>query len=175
MNAPTSTAPATATEAAGDWRAQARRLWKARTRSERRALSLLAAVILLFLGWLLLVQPALRVARDAPAQIDRLEAELQQVQRLAAETASLRGTSTLAPGQATAALRATTDRLGDKGKLTLQGDRATLTLSGVSPEALRAWLVEARAAARTRPVEAQLTRSAQGYSGSVVLQYGSAP
>ncbi len=175
MNAPASAAAAAAPESGGDWRAQARRLWKARTRSERRALTLLAVVIVLFLGWLMLVQPALRVARDAPAQIDRLEAELQQVQRLAAEAASLRDTSALAAGQATAALRGATERLGDKGKLTLQGDRATLSLTGVPAEALRAWLVEARAAARTRPVEAQLTRTAQGYSGTVVLQFGSAP
>ena len=40
------------------------------------------------------------------------------------------------------------------------------------------WLGEVRGAARARPVEAQLTRAANGYSGSLVLQLpgaGAAP
>ena len=36
-------------------------------------------------------------------------------------------------------------------------------------ESLRTWLGEARRAARARPVEAQLLKSAGGYSGSISL------
>jgi general secretion pathway protein M len=54
----------------------------------------------------------------------------------------------------------------------VQGNRAVLTLNGVGPGALREWLAEARAGARARPVEAQLNRGPQGFSGSVVLQIG---
>ena len=75
----------------------------------------------------------------------------------------------VSPAQAAAALKAATDRLGSAGRLSLQGDRASLTLTGVSPEALRSWLLEARSAARVRPSEAQLTRGPQGYSGSIVV------
>ncbi|HJV96458.1 MAG TPA: type II secretion system protein M, partial [Albitalea sp.] len=63
-------------------------------------------------------------------------------------------------------------RLGDKGRLLMQGDRATLTLTGVQADALRAWLSEARSAAHARAVDVQLSRSAQGYSGTVVVSLG---
>jgi Asp-tRNA(Asn)/Glu-tRNA(Gln) amidotransferase A subunit family amidase len=54
-------------------------------------------------------------------------------------------------------------------------DRATLSLSNVSPEALKDWLSEARSAARARPMEAQLNRSNGGYSGTILLVFGGAP
>jgi general secretion pathway protein M len=54
----------------------------------------------------------------------------------------------------------------------MRGEHAVLMLSGVPSEALQAWLGEVRAAARARPVEAQLTRSPQGFTGSIVLSLG---
>jgi len=54
----------------------------------------------------------------------------------------------------------------------VQGDRAVLTLSGVGTGALRDWLAEARSGARARPLEANLTRAAQGYSGTLVVVLG---
>lgn len=57
----------------------------------------------------------------------------------------------------------------------MQGERAVLTLNGASPAQLRDWLVQARTGARARPVQAQLTRNAQGYSGTIVLALGAAP
>ena len=53
--------------------------------------------------------------------------------------------------------------------LSLQGERAVLTLNGASTSQLRAWLAEVRSGARARPVEANLTRGAEGYSGTVVV------
>lgn len=154
-------------------REQLRTWWRTRAPRERTALSAAAAVVGLFLAWLVLVQPALRTLREAPARIDALDAQLQQTQRLAAESQGLRGVAAVPPSQAAAALKAATDRLGDKGRLSMQGDRASLTLNGVSPEALRGWLLEARGAARVRPSEAQLTRGPQGYSGTLVVMLGS--
>jgi general secretion pathway protein M len=57
----------------------------------------------------------------------------------------------------------------------VRGDRAVLNLSNASSEALRAWLVEARSAARARPLELQLQRGPQGYSGSVTVSLSGAP
>lgn len=151
-------------------REQARQYWKARAPRERRALTLLAVLLAVAFVWMLFVQPAWRTLREAPAQLDRLDAELQQMQRLAAESQALRGAAPVSPAQAAAALKAATERLGDKGRLSMQGDRASLTLNGVGPEALRGWLLEARSAARARPVEAQLTRGGAGFSGTVVVQ-----
>ena len=153
---------------------QARTLWLARTVRERQAIVLVVAVVVLFAIWSLLVQPALRVTREAPAQLDRLDAQYQQMQRIAAESTALRGATKVSATQATAALRAATDRLGANARLLQQGDRATLTLTGVSPEALKGWLNEARSGARARPVEAQLQRGPSGYSGTIGLTLGGA-
>ena len=150
--------------------------WRSRARRERQALGAVAVVLGVFAVWSALVQPALRSVRAAPEQLDRLEAQLQQVQRVAAESTALRAIAPVAATQAGIALKSAADRLGDRGRLTLQGDRATLTLTGVSAEALRAFLLEARNGARARPVDAQLQRGPQGYNGTLsVALAGAAP
>ena len=141
-----------------------------------RSLALLAGAVLgLFLLWLLVLQPALATLRQAPLEMDRLDMQYQTMQRLAAESAELRATPPVNPEQAQAALKAATERLGDKAKISLQGDRAVLTLNGAGTEALRGWLAEARSGARARPLEASLMRSGSGYSGTLVLSVGGAP
>lgn len=143
--------------------------WRRLARRERRMVAAALAVLGLGLLWVLAVQPAWRTLREVPAQIESVELQLQQMQRDATETRELRNLPTVKPSQAEAALRGATDRLGANARLTLQGDRATLTLNGVSGEALAAWLGEVRTAARARPDEAKLSRGPNGYSGSVLL------
>lgn len=148
-------------------RQQAAAWWRSRARRERQALGAVAVVLAVFAVWSLLVQPALGSVRAAPEQLDRLEWQMQQVQRVAAESTALRAIAPVAATQAGIALKSAADRLGERSRLTLQGDRATLMLTGVSPEALRAFLLEARNGARARPIEAQLQRGPQGYSGTL--------
>jgi general secretion pathway protein M len=125
--------------------------------------------------WLALVQPALRTLREAPARVLALEAQLQEMRQLASEVREFQATPALSIQQSGAALKAASERLGTGARLQLQGERAILTLNGVGSGPLREWLAEARKGARARPVEAQLTRTAQGFSGSVVLSLGGAP
>ena len=150
-------------------RAEATERWRALPQRERMGLTLAAVVIGIALVWMIGVSPALRTLREAPAQIDSLDIQLQSMQRMAAEAHDLRGAAPVAATQAALALKSATDRLGDKGRIAVQGDRATLTLSGVTGETLRAWLSEARSGARARPIEAHLTRGPQGYAGTVVV------
>ncbi len=149
--------------------------WRALAARERRLLLLAGAVLALFVVWALALQPALATLRRAPAEMDRLDGQLQAMQRLAEEAGQLRATPPVNPDQAQAALTAATERLGAKGRLSLQGDRAVLTLNGVGTEALRGWLAEARSGARARPLEANLMRSGDGYSGTLVVAVGGAP
>ncbi|WP_425257582.1 type II secretion system protein GspM [Rubrivivax sp. RP6-9] len=148
--------------------------WSGLAARERQLVALCAAVLLAFGAWLVLVQPALRTVRTAPAQLDALAAELQSMQLLAAEARELRNTPPVNVEQSAAALRAASERLGTKARLSLQGERAVLTLNGVGTEELRSWLGEVRSGARARPVEASLTRGAAGYSGSIVVALGGA-
>jgi general secretion pathway protein M len=156
-------------------RAEADKWWLGRTARERRAVIVVLAVLAVLVVWSLFIQPAWRSARAAPAQLDQLDGELQQMQRIAAESRALRAVAPVSPTQAAAALKAASERLGDKARLNLQGDRATLTLTGISPEALRGWLNEARSGARARPVEASLQRGGSGFTGSVTVTLGAAP
>lgn len=149
--------------------------WRALPQRDRNLAALGGTVLLLFLLWLLVLQPALSTLRQAPAEMDRLDLQLQTMQRLAAESAELRATPPVNPEQAQAALKAATERLGDKAKISLQGDRAVLTLNGAGTEALRGWLAEARSGARARPLEANLLRSGAGYSGTLVVAVGGNP
>ena len=112
--------------------------------------------------------------RSAPAQIDALDQQWQTMQRWAGEATELRNTPPVSAAQASAALKAASDRLGDKAKLNVQGDRAVLSVNGVGTDALRDWLKEVRVGARARLVEATLTRATLGFNGTVVLALGAA-
>jgi len=146
--------------------------WRALPPRERLGLTLAGVVIGIAIVWMIAVAPALRTLRETPTQIDALDAQLQSMQRLATEARDLRGAAPVPATQAALALKSATDRLGDKGRLNMQGDRATLTLTGVTGETLRAWLTEARGGARARPIEARLTRGPQGYAGTLVVSIG---
>lgn len=167
--------PAVAAGAAAQALAPLRAWWGGLSARDRRIALIGGTVLGFFLLWTLAVQPALRTLQRAPAELDRLDLQLQTMQSLATESAELRAAPPVAPDQAAAALQAATERLGERGKLSLQGDRAVLTLNGVATSALQGWMAEARSGARARPVEANLLRGAAGLSGTVVLSLGGAP
>ncbi|HOL38347.1 MAG TPA: type II secretion system protein GspM [Rubrivivax sp.] len=148
--------------------------WRARAPREQRALAVMLAAVALALLWFVAVAPAWRIVAGAPARIDAADAQWQRMQRLAAEVRTLRTSAPVGADAAGAALQAATARLGDKARLSLQGDRAVLTLRGVDGSALREWLAEVRAGARARAVQADLTRAAGGLSGTVVVALGGA-
>jgi len=160
--------------ALNDARKQAGRFWQSRAPRERQLIVVMAVAVGTLLVWLTLLQPALRTLREAPIDLDRLDQQMQQMQLAAGEMQTLRAASPVPVEQAATALRAATVQLGERAKLAIQGDRATLTFTGVPADALRAFLGEARSAARARPMEAQLVKAATGYSGSVTLSLGGA-
>ncbi len=147
--------------------------WAALAGRERRLLALGAAALGLTLLWALAVAPAWRTLRSAPALIEAGETRARQMQALAAEAATLRAVAPVSLAQAQQALSAATDRLENIAKISLQGERALLTLKGISGEQLGAWLAEARAGARARVVEASLSQTSPGlYDGSLTLALG---
>jgi len=156
------------------WRTLFGARWRSLAPRERAGVGAALIALALLVVWTVLIAPAWRTLREAPADIERLDAQLRQMQRLALEAKELKGTNPVSAAQSAVALKAATDRLGDKARLVVLGDRATLTLTGVSAEALRQWLAEARSGARARAVEAQITRGPQGYTGTVIVTLGGA-
>jgi general secretion pathway protein M len=62
------------------------------------------------------------------------------------------------------------ERLGGSARLVASGDRATVTLSSASPNAVAQWLTQARVDARALPGEVHIHRNAGGlWDGTLVL------
>lgn len=153
------------------WRASAAAYWSGLAQRERRMVVLAAAVVVAALAWWLAVAPALRVAREAPARLLRLDDQLQRMAALAAEAAELRARPRVGTDQALRMLeQSVRDQLGPQAQLTVLGDRATVVCKDVAPQVLAAWLAQVREDARAVPVDARLTRGPAGWNGTLVLQ-----
>lgn len=137
---------------------------------ERAALAAALGLLLLAGVWLGAIAPAWRTLRDAPPRVLRLQEELEQMQRAAAEVQQLRARPALSQAQAREALEAARARLGPAAQLQWQGERAVLVVQRVSPQALAQWLSQVRAEARAQPQQVQLQREGDGLSGTLVLQ-----
>lgn len=141
---------------------------------ERTAVTVAIWVVGLGLVWWFAVAPAIDTLRAAPARHARLDAQLGQMQRLAATAESLRGQNTAQPPGRDEVLRAldtATSGLAGTGQLSVLGERATLTLRNAPPEALAQWLAQVRINARMLPVDSQINREpgSPGWSGTIVL------
>jgi general secretion pathway protein M len=147
-----------------------RERWQALAPRERSIVAALGWLLGLLLLWFVAIAPALRSLHTTPARLDELDKQLQQMQHLAGEAAALRALPPVGGLQSQAALKAATDALGPAARLILGGDRATITFTNATGTQVRDWLAEARSAARVRPIEANLTRGPQGYSGTVIVQ-----
>jgi general secretion pathway protein M len=152
--------------------AELRARWAALSARERQLVTLAVAVVGLALLWMLAVQPAWQTLRSAPAAQARLDAAWQRMQREAAEAQRLRALPPVAPALAAQTLQAATARLGEAGRLSIQGERAVLTLDGADGNAIAQWLAEVRRGARARAVEARLEAGGDGYSGRIVVAIG---
>lgn len=149
--------------------------WEGLQDRERRLLAIGAVVVGGALLWFVAVQPPLKLLLQAPARLDALDAQLLTMRRLAGEARELRAAPQVSAAQSMAALRTASARLEPAARLAFQGERAVLTMDGLSGEALRAWLAEARSGARARPVEAQLVRGPKGFSGTITVVIGGSP
>lgn len=147
--------------------------WAGLAAREQTLVLTAAAVLGLALLWWLLLAPALAQLRASPARHAALDTELQRMQTLQAEALRLRDMPRAQGGEALRALQgALAQQLGPAAQMHVAGDRATVTLKGVPPEALAQWLAQVRSTARAVPVEARLVRSgadAPRWDGTLVL------
>jgi general secretion pathway protein M len=140
---------------------------------ERQMVVLIGLALGFLIVWLLLVRPAWKTLDEAPALRAQADAQLLQMQAISNEASKLRALPPPPQSVAEQVLKSATDDLGGKAKLAIQNDRAVLSLTGANGEDLRKWLIQARGGARARPVEASLTRSGDGYNGTLVVVIGS--
>ena len=141
---------------------------------ERQMVVAIGALLAFLLVWLVLVRPAWNTLDEAPALREQADAQLLQMQAISNEARQLRALPPVPQPVAEQVQKSATDDLGGKAKISVQGDRATLSVTGINGEDLRTWLLKARGGARARPIEASLTRAGEGYNGTLVVAIGAA-
>lgn len=156
-----------------DTRQQLRARYAKLDTRERQMVIVIGIAVAFLLVWLVLVRPAWNTLDTAPALRAQADAQLLQMAAISNEAKQLRALPPVQASVAEQVLKAATDELGGKGKIAIQGDRATLSVTGINGEDLRKWLMQARGGARARPVEATLTRAGDGYNGTLVVLVGS--
>lgn len=160
-----------------EWRAALVTRWNLLAARERALIGMAGALLAAALLWWVLLGPALTTLRGAEAQHQVLDAQLQTMRSLQAESMALLNQPKISYDESLRALEASVrQNLGSSGQLSVAGDRATLNLKGVSADALARWLTQARVNARALPAEARLTRAPatnpaapERWDGSMVL------
>ena len=152
-----------------------RERWQGLAPRERLAMQLAAGLVGLALSWWLLIAPALQTLRLAATLGTELDLQLQQMRGLQLQAQALQAAPPLGTGEALRALEASVKQsLGATAQLNALGERASVSVKGISPERLAQWLAQARVNAHALPVEAHLTRSnepgAVKWDGSIVLR-----
>jgi len=141
---------------------------------ERLAVQVTLWLLGLTLLWWLALAPAWRTLSQAPDRHASLDAQLGEMQHLAATAALLREQASSQVIGRAAALRAievSMATLGSTAQMNVLGDRVSVNLNNVPPQALAQWLAQVRLNARVVPVEAQLNAATapQAWSGTVLL------
>jgi general secretion pathway protein M len=144
--------------------------WDAVSRREQQWLLGALALVLGAVLWWVALAPALTTLRSAERQHQLLDAQLQQMLQLQAQAQSLQAQAPLSLAEARRLLEASVKPLGTAVRLSVVGERVTVSLTGAAPDALAQWLAQARLNARAVPSEARLLRNAAGsWDGMLVL------
>ena len=145
--------------------------WARLAPRERRLAAGAAGLVAVALLWWLALAPPLAVVRTAETQHRSLDAQVQRMVGLQAQAQALQSQPRQTAEEASRLLEATVrQQLGTTARLSISGERVTVTLGGTSPEALAQWLTQARTNARVLPVEARLARNPAGlWDGTLVL------
>jgi general secretion pathway protein M len=145
--------------------------WTGMAEREKTLTAAACALVGLALVWWVGVAPARATLKTAQAQHLQLDVQLDKMRQLQAQAQALQAQPKPSYDDANRALEvAVRERLGSAGKLLIQGDKITVTLTGVAPDTLAQWLAQTRANARVLPSEARLIRNAKGtWDGTLVL------
>lgn len=153
-----------------------RRRWSDLSGKERRLLLLMTLVVLAALLWLVAIAPALRVVSTVPAQIARLDLQLQDVQQLAAQAKSMQVRAPIGRAEAQRALdTSVTQRFGALATLQPAADRTMVTLKGVPSDLLVVWLAQIRQGSGATVEQANLRLVGSAWEGTVVVGLPTTP
>jgi general secretion pathway protein M len=148
--------------------------WAQLAPREKNLLLAAAILVLTALAWQIVLAPAWQLFRTGTAQSQALDAQLQQMQSLQAQARALQQQAPLAYDDALRALtQATKQSLGTAAQMSVNAERANITLQAVGADALAQWLAQVRLNARSVPLEARISRivtpAGVAWSGVLVM------
>jgi general secretion pathway protein M len=142
--------------------------WEQRLPRERNVLLIGGAIVGIALVWWMALAPALRTLAGYEVRQSANDAQLRTMLDLQAQAQALQSQPKLSAADAGQALQTSVQlAFGSQADIAMSGGAATVTLRGVSPQALAQWLTNVRVQAHTVPTTARLNRSASGWSGTV--------
>lgn len=151
----------TATTATPDAFAPLRARWQQLASREKTMLITAAVLVGATLLWLWLLAPSLQTLRTHAAQTQTLDRQLQHMVSMQSLAKSLQQQAPLGYDDALRALNlATKQTLGSTAQISVNAERANVTLQATTADALAQWLAQARLNARSVPLEARLNRMA---------------
>jgi general secretion pathway protein M len=145
--------------------------WTTLAPREQSLVAAAVGLVAIAVFWWLLLGPAVAVLRAADDQHRQLDSQLQRMQSLQAQAQALQSQPRQTADEASRLLEATVrQQLGVSARMSVSGERVTITLTGASPSALGQWLTQARTNARLLPAEARLVRNPAGtWDGTLVF------
>lgn len=145
-----------------------RERWKSLAAREQMLVLIAASVVGLAIVWWVLLSPALKTLRNAPAEHAQLDGQLQHMRSLQQEALELQKAPRVQGDDATRVLQSSlAQALGSTAQVSVVGDRATVTLKAAPAGALGQWLAHVRSTARAIPIQAKLVRTnGAGKSGA---------
>jgi general secretion pathway protein M len=134
--------------------------WANLGKREQRLVSIAGTLVGLALLWAIAIAPALKTLRSASQAHAAADAQVQSMKLQAEQASSLRAQRALSYDESLRNLESSVKQtLGAGATLSVNDARASLSLKGVSADALALWLSQARINARVVPSEARLQRS----------------
>ena len=126
---------------------------------DRQRLLALGLVLLALILWTWNLAPALKTLREVPIQLAQLQAQTQNLQSMQAQAQAFQKSPRLKVNEASSLLQKNAAAtLGVGARLNIEGSRATVTLNGISADAMAQFLALARTQAQSLPIEAHLQK-----------------
>ena len=126
-------------------------------------------LVVVLVAWQWAVSPALHVLQSSGAQRARLAQQTAQMQALQQQAQQLRQQSRISPEQAAQSLQQMAQALGGQVKFNRQGERVTLDVKALSPQALAELLTQARSQSHAKVQEAHTQFKPTGWEGQLVF------
>lgn len=147
--------------------------WNHLAPREKTGVALVAGLVGMAVLWWVMISPALNTWRHSQTQHKQLDAQLQNMQSMQAQARALQAQPQIGRDDALRALQAAVKQgLGAGTQISVNAERVTINLKGISGQALAQWLAQSRINAHALPTDAHLSRDNADpttWSGQVVM------